>query len=196
MQGLTAIDSTLNYFECEIISEGETGYGIRVGIGPWSDLDENSHPRTSSDLGVFCDTSTGCIYVSRFYLGQDSESQGGKVETGSTFSTGDRIGCGIDFQAESDGDVDHHADFHVFFTKNGKQIGNRIRCVMPPFRICPMIAMGQRGQRVRFLQHCGRPSLLSVSIDIKGEDWIRNVHTLIFVIVLLLNIQHENNNIA
>ena len=156
------MDSTLNYFECEIISEGETGYGLWVGICLWSDLDENSHPKAKYGLGVFCEASTGCVYVSHFYRGQDTESQRRKVEISSTFSTGDHVGCGIDFQAESDDD--HHSDYiHVFFTKNGKQIGDRIRCVTPPFRMRPMVGMGQIGQRVHFLRHCNCPSLMDVS---------------------------------
>jgi hypothetical protein len=153
VQGMVPMDSTLNYFECEITSEGDKGYGMWVGIGPWSDIgDEDSHPH----IEVRYEANSG--YVRIYYCEQDgSETEKDQFEIGSA-TRGDRIGCGIDF------DNDHHSDYiHVFFTKNGKQLGDRIKCTMPPFKMCPMVGMGEKGQRVRFLQHCIRPSLMSVS---------------------------------
>ena len=34
---LVPMNSTLNYFEREITSKRDTGYGVWVGIGPWSE---------------------------------------------------------------------------------------------------------------------------------------------------------------
>jgi hypothetical protein len=157
VQGMVPMDSTLNYFECEIVSKGDVGDGIWVGIGPWSDI-EDSNPQMG-EYGMYYMANAGYVRTDGICCGQDGyEIERGPIEIGSTCTTGDRIGCGIDF------DDDHHSDYiHVFFTKNGKQLGDRIRCVMPPFKMCPMVGMGEKGQRIHFTQHSNRPSLLSVS---------------------------------
>ena len=156
VQGKVPMDSTLNYFECEIASNGDVGYGIRVGIGPRSDIEDSN--LQMGERGVYYQSKSGYVYIDGIYRRQDgSESKRGKVKIGSA-TRGDRIGCGIDFND------DHHSDYiHVFFTKNGKQLGHRIKCLVPPFKMCPVVGMGEKGQRFRFLQHSNRPSLLSVS---------------------------------
>lgn len=151
------MDSMLNYFECEIVSNGDTGFGIWIGIGPWSDLEDPDPQIHVRKHGVYYEANTGRICISDVYRGQGSER--GRFEIGSTCTTGDRIGCGIEF----DGDRQSSDSIHVFFTKNGKQLGDSIRCMMPPFSMCPMVGMGEKGQRVHFVQHCYRPSLLRVS---------------------------------
>ena len=151
------MDSTRNYFECEIASNEHIGHGIWVGIGPWSDI-EDSNPHTG-ECGVYYQVNSGNRYVfDGIYSRKDSsESERGKIKIGSAIR-GDRIGCGVDFND------DHHSDYiHVFFTKNGKQLGDRIRCLVPHFKMYPVVRMGEKGQRIRFLQHGNRPSLLSVS---------------------------------
>ena len=156
MQGKVPMDSKLNYFECEIASNGHDVRGIWIGIGQWSDA-EDSNPQMGEHR-VYYRANSGYVYIDGVYRSQDSsESERGKIKIGSATS-GDRIGCGIDFNN------DHHSDYiHVFFTKNGKQLGDRIRCLVPPFKMCPVVGMSEKGQRIRFLQHGNRPSLLSVS---------------------------------
>ena len=144
MQGKVPMDSTLNYFECEITSNGY-GYGIGIGIRPWADDDSN--PQMGKFV-VYYQSQSGYA----FYRREDGSE--GKMKLGSA-TTGDRIGCGIDFNDE------HH--MHVFFTLNKKQLGDRIKCLVPPFNMYPAVGMGENEQQFRFLQHSYRPSLLSVS---------------------------------
>ena len=154
VQGKVPMDSTLNYFECEIASNGDFGRGIWVGISPWSDI-KDSNPQMGEHR-VYYQANSGYVCIDGIY--RSSESERGKVKIGSA-TRGDRIGCGIDFND------DHHSDYiHVFFTKNGKQLGDRIKCLVPhSVKMCPVVVMGEKGQRIRFLQHSNRPSLLSVS---------------------------------
>ena len=153
---LVPMDSTLNYFECEITR----GYahGILVGIGSWSE-DSYKYSEMQKKDELCYETFSGRVYISKVYRAQGYEEQ--EVVIDSICTTGDRIGCGIDFNS------DHHSSFiHVFFTKNGKQVGDRIRCKKPPFTMCPVIQMGKKDQRIHFLQHCNRPSLLGVSCTV------------------------------
>ena len=154
---LVPMNSTLNYFECEIISKTDTGYGIWIGIGPWS---EDSQVYSEMlEYGLCYEADSGHVYIGGVYRAQGYKEQ--EAMCGLTCTSGDRIGCGIDF------DSNHHSGYiHVFFTINGKQVGDLIRCKMPPFRICPVVGMGEKGQQICFLQHCNRPSLLSVSYSL------------------------------
>ncbi len=160
VQRMVPMDSALNYFECEIVSKEDVGYyGIWVGIGPWSDIEDSNSQMGEYGMTLYYMANAGYVRTDGIYCVQDGyEFERGRIEIGSTCTTGDRIGCGIDF------DDDNHSDYiHVFFTKNGKQLGDRIRCQVPPFKMCPMVGMDKKGQRIRFLQHGNRPSLLSVS---------------------------------
>ena len=152
VQLLVPMSSTLNYFECEVTRSLETDADslISVGIGPWSD---NSHTHRYLK-SKFCNAKF------RVIIGDVSYAQNQKVIDDSiyTCTAGDKIGCGVDF------DIDHPSGFvHVFFTKNGKQVGDLIRYKMPPFEMCPVVEMTKKGQRIHFLQHHYRPSLLCVS---------------------------------
>ena len=148
---MVPINSTLNYFECEIISKGETGHGIWIGISPWPG-DVFYHENVVSYR-----VDNGHLHCGNACSDQDCGKH--TVELiNMTCSEGDTIGCGVDF------DGDHHSDYvDIFFTKNGLQISDRIKCKKPCFSVCPVVGMGEIGEKIHFLQHCYRPSLLSVS---------------------------------
>lgn len=140
---MVSMNSTLNYFECEIISKGESECGIWIGIGPWPG-NTLSHENI-----VCCQVGNGHV--------QACGKQAVKLNL-LICSEGDKIGCGIEFDSE------HHSKYvDVFFTKNGVQVGNLIKCKKPRIKICPMVGMGEKGERIRLLRHYYRPSLLSVS---------------------------------
>jgi hypothetical protein len=150
---LVPICSTLNYFECEIISKGKTGCCIWIGIG--------QRP-TGYDARYFHYYETVVSYrvdnghVHRGNVCSDPDCKNFVVQLHLSYSEGDRIGCGIDFECHSD-----YMD--VFFVKNGMQVGDLIRCKKPSYDLCPIVGMGEVGEKIRFLKHCYQPSLLSVS---------------------------------
>ena len=144
------MSSSKNYFECEIISKRETGCGIWIGIGPLSDDYEKNV--------VSYRLSNGHVHYGNICKNQDCKRD--IVRLNLTYSEGDRIGCCIDF------DVEYHQDcVDIFFTKNGVQVSDHIKCEKPKFLLGPgpVVGMMEVGEKIRFL-HCSyRPSLLSVS---------------------------------
>ena len=64
---------------------------------------------------------------------------------GPTCGVGDRMGCGVDFDSESTDSVD------VFFTKNGKQVGDIINFNKPDTGLYPLIGICNVGDKVRYL---------------------------------------------
>lgn len=88
------------YFEIEIVSKGQSGY---IGVG-------------FSALNVILSRLPGWEANSWGYHGDDGHSfssQGTGRSYGPTFSTGDIVGCGLDFSCG-----------RAFFTKNGVQLGH------------------------------------------------------------------------
>ena len=140
------MNSKLNYFECEFVSKRS----LLIGIGP-----KDCHLANVRECAICYVAHTGDVIRGYAYRGQGCEEQ--KVMLQLTCEEHDRIGCGIDF------DDPHHTDFmNVFFTKNEKQVGNRIRCKIPQFAMCPFIMMHQKGEWVSFVVHKERSSLLNV----------------------------------
>lgn len=148
---LVPINSTQNYFECKIISKGETGRGIWIGVGPFP------------EEGFYYNVATYRIDNGHLHHGdacgdRDCEKCVVQCMSNMTFSEGDRIGCGIIF------DDDPHSEYvYVFFTKNGIQFGHLTKCKKPHFDLCPVMGMEEEHEKICFLQLCNRPSLLSVS---------------------------------
>lgn len=142
---LVSMNSGLNYFECEIIAKRETECGIWIGIGS---LEGNQKEF------VRCQIENGDVHYRDVNIGQSSGK--GTVKLNFTCSQDDKIGCGIDFDDDS-------TSMEIFFTKNGMQVGDLIKCKKPSLPICPMVGIGEKGERIHFLQHRYRPSLQSVS---------------------------------
>ena len=156
---MVPIHSTLNYFECEIISKGEVRHGIWIGM---------SRPNTNEEYDADHFKNIACYRVDNGHIHRDEACSDQDCKHGTamtlnlTYSEGDRIGCGIDF----DYDQSESNCVYIFFTKNGMQVGDLIRCNKPymyDYDPYPVVGMGELGEKIRFLQHCYRPSLLSVS---------------------------------
>ena len=146
---LDPVDSKQNFFECEIVSKGEKS-DIWIGIGP-----EDCHLFEMQEGMLRYQADSGNVYHGCVYHARSCEKR--KIMLGLICSEGDRIGCGIDF------DDDHQSDFmNVFFTRNGKQVGDLIKCRIPSFKMFPLVRLGSEGEQLHFLHHYNRPSLLSV----------------------------------
>lgn len=152
------INSTRNYFECEIISKGEAGSGIWIGLGEYPAYQDEFYFYENI---VSFQVENGHIHRGDACRVQLQDCTDYALKLNLTYAEGDRIGCGIDF----DFDQCHSNYVDVFFTKNGMQIGDLIRCKKYFFcnTMCPVVGMREVGEKIRFLKHCYQPSLLSVS---------------------------------
>ena len=105
----------LNYFEYEILDKGQKS-AIGIGVG------EHKYP---------LDRMPGWNRNAIGYHADDGRlfhQDGFGRAYGPVCTTGDRMGCGIEFSAElSPGYV------NVFFTKNGKMVGQVVKVKRPLF---------------------------------------------------------------
>ena len=145
-----------NYFECKIVSKGEK-CSISIGLGP-NDCKLDKLPGSFQDT-IGYKVNTGEIYQSRVFYAYFDDVK--RIPNCLTCTENDRIGCGIDFNNERDPDK-----ISIFFTRNGQQVRNPIKCRKPSFRLYPLVGMCSEGEKVQFLRHCHRPSLLAVSVTI------------------------------
>ncbi|KAI9322578.1 hypothetical protein BX666DRAFT_1896447 [Dichotomocladium elegans] len=114
------------YYEMRILSKGNDGY-ISIGISK-STVDTKYLPGLQPDsLGYH--GNDGCLY-SGARLG---------VEYGPGFTTGDTIGCGVNF-----------VDNTVFFTKNGSFLPSVFHRFSPDVEYYPSVGLGTIGERATF----------------------------------------------
>lgn len=114
----------LFYFEIHIQSKGEDGF---VGIG---------FCRAENNLGRL----PGWDANSWGYHGDDGHSFAGTgvgQDYGPSFSTGDVIGCGVNF-----------ADNSAFYTKNGKNLGTAFRGIDTTKPLYPSVGLRTIGEKV------------------------------------------------
>ena len=132
---LEPMSPMLNYYEYEILAKG-LKCAIGVGVG------EQGYPLDRmpgwNRNGVGYHADDGRLFYQDGY---------GKA-FGPTCTDGDRMGCGVDFETDCG-----YGFLHVFFTKNGKQIGDPVRVKRPIYGLYPLIGLHSRGEKVRYLGH-------------------------------------------
>ncbi|KAK3100197.1 hypothetical protein FSP39_016041 [Pinctada imbricata] len=124
------------YFEVEILDIGTDGL-IGVGLVP------SNYPRyrqpgwEQSSVGFHADD--GHLYLSAGY----------GDEFGPTSTTGDTIGCGIEFPTDADKDEIVNLQLvEVFFTHNGKKVGSTTTA-LPRSGFFPAVGLHSRGEKVK-----------------------------------------------
>ena len=133
LQPMTSIQ---NYFELQILCPGVIGE-IAIGV-VGHDYPLNRQPGWEKDgIGYHADDG-------KLYNEQSSEFQAETI--GPTCTTGDRMGCGIDFESEDSPDY-----VKVFFTKNGQQVGDFIKFKKPKDGLYPLMGMDSRGEQFQYL---------------------------------------------
>ena len=138
-----------NYFEFKIMSRGvRCSFSIGV-VGPSHHL--NSNPGWDRE-GVGYHSDDGKFYT-----------EGASRKEGPTCTTGDIMGCGVDFKNE-----DSSGYIKVFFTKNGKKIGDFVKFKKPVGGLYPFIGMNSRGEQIKFMG-CHRYNLPQNSTDKEGN---------------------------
>lgn len=132
LQPLTPIQ---NYLEIRILCPGVL-CAITIGI-VGRDYPLDSHPGWNKEgLGYHAD-------VGRLFNGDRYGSRFGPICT-----TGDRMGCGVDFESEYSQDY-----VKVFFTKNGQQVGDFVKFKKPRSGLYPLIGMNSWGEQFQYLGH-------------------------------------------
>ena len=154
------VSPMLNYFEYEIIDKGSrTAIGIGVG--------EHKYPLDRmpgwNKCGIGYHADDGRLF---------HENGFGRA-FGPLCTTGDRMGCGIDFDpALENGYV------YIFFTKNGIQVSEPIKMKRPLFGFYPLVGLHSPGEKVRYLGHWRRlPQHIHEPMEIDNAPasyWLRS----------------------
>ena len=170
---LEPMSPVLNYFEYEIIHRGERGL-IGIGVGELNyPLDRM--PGWNID-GIGYHANDGMLFHTYETENLDPlqshvlASSGKGVPFGPTSTTGDRMGCGVDF----DSDVGY-GYVNIFFTRNGHQVGELIKLKRPTYGLYPLVGLHSSGEKVRYLGHCRRvPHSVSSPLCLNTSPWLRS----------------------
>ncbi|XP_042898988.1 SPRY domain-containing protein 3 [Parasteatoda tepidariorum] len=147
-----------NYFEVLIEDIGTTG-GIAIG------LVSSKHPL--DQYPGYVPDSIGYISEGRLY--KDTPKV---IGIGPKFYCQDRLGCGLKFKSSPEDTQENEAA--VFFTKNGKEIGQTV-CTMPAGGLYPAVGLNAFGAQLFYI---GRSKWtpeedMSMCIDSNEEEWSR-----------------------
>ena len=132
---LEPMSPILNYYEYQIVCRGQK-CAIGVGLG---------------DQGYPLDRMPGWNRNGVGYHADDGRlfhQDGFGRAFGPNCTEGDRMGCGIDYNSDCEAGY-----LKIFFTKNGKQVGDLVKVRRPIFGFYPMIGLHSRGEKVRYLGH-------------------------------------------
>ena len=150
----------LNYFEYEIVCRGAK-CAIGIGVGDLSYPLERMPGWNRNGIGYHADD--GRLFHENGY---------GKG-FGPTCTEGDRMGCGVDYTTDVG-----YGYVEVFFTKNGKQVGDCIRMKRPVYGLYPLVGLHSNKEKVRYLGHWHRDpeSLLEPMVQdhSPSSTWLRS----------------------
>lgn len=157
---LEPMSPMFNYFEYEIVDKGRR---TAIGIG----LGEQKYPLdrmpgwNRNGIGYHADD------------GRLFHQDGMGRAYGPLCTTGDRMGCGVDFSPEAGAN-----QVSVFFTKNGEQAGEPVRMKRPVFGLYPLIGLHSDGETVRYLGHWRRtPHTITEPMETQcfpSAHWLRS----------------------
>lgn len=160
------------YFEIKVLNKGRDGY-IGVGFSA-SGVNLNRLPGwEKNSYGYHADD--GCVF----------NSSGTGQQYGSTFTTGDVVGCGFNL-----------VDRSIFFTKNGVTIGTAVSDIAPNLVLYPTVGLQSQGELVeanfgespfmfdfegllRDMQQKIRLSIEQVTLPGGPGEWQTSLHKLI-----------------
>ena len=130
---LQPVTPAKNYFEHKIICPG-VRCTITIGV-VGLDYPLDSQPGWRNEgIGYHADD------------GQLFSEDGLGSRFGPTCTTGDRMGCGVNFEAE-----DSSGYVKVFFTKNGQQVGDFVKFKKPKSGLYPLMGLDSRGEQFQYL---------------------------------------------
>lgn len=135
---LEPLSPIFNYYEYEIVCRGQR-CAIGIGVGEQGYPTDRMPGWNRNGIGYHADD--GRLFHQDGY---------GRV-FGPTCTEGDRMGCGVEFEASE-------PYVQVFFTKNGTQVGECVRMKRPVYGLYPLVGLHSRGESVRYLGHWQRTS--------------------------------------
>ena len=161
----------LNYFEYEIINRGEK-CAIGIGVGeinypldkmPGWNVNGIGYHADDGKLFHTYDTINNANPIQKLITGLGEPF-------GPTSTTGDRMGCGVDFDSDAG-----YGYVNIFFTRNGRQVGELIRMKTPTHGLYPLVGFHSYGETVCYLGHSRRvPRSISPTLDINLSPWLRS----------------------
>lgn len=147
------------YFEIEILDLGQIG-AIGIGLVPRGyQLDAQPGWRSMS-VGFHADD------------GKLFKSEGFGKPFGPVSQVGDKLGCGIKFSMDDDGESPQQVK--VFFTHNRKEVGI-VMIQYPPGGLFPAVGMHSEGEEVKFNLDADWQynELVLMAVDSGEEEWSR-----------------------
>ena len=156
---LDPLNPLLNYFEYVIEDIGKDS-AIGLGVGE-KDYSASAMPGwNANSCGYHADDG-------KLFLGA-----GMGANFAPTCTTGDRMGCGVEFDEEGK----EEAKVSVFFTKNGQMVGHVVTMERPRHGLYPMIGLHSGGEKVRYLGHSRRELVTGALLMELGEThvWLRS----------------------
>ena len=159
---LEPMSPMLNYVEYQIINRGER-CGIGIGVGEIRYPLDRMPGWNVNGIGYHSDDG-------RLYYTRETSSIPGYEPFGPTSTTGDRMGCGVDFDSYAG-----YGYVNIFFTRNGQQVGGLIKMKRPTHGLYPLVGLISRGEKVRYLGHSWRvPRSISPPLDLNLSPWLRS----------------------
>lgn len=150
-----------NYFEVEILDTGNLGT-IGVGLVPQRYPMDSQPGWRAFSVGYHADD--GKLY----------KAHGFGKPFGFKSQVGDKIGCGIKFQAPEEMGGAQSQTAKVFFTHNGKEVGTSI-IPIPAGGLYPAVGMHSEGEEVKLNLDAEwqYEDVISMAVDNGEEDWSR-----------------------
>ena len=157
---LEPVSPMLNYFEIQIVDKGrDTAIGI--GVGEYKYPLDRMPGWNSNAIGYHADD------------GRLFHQNGFGRAFGPLCTTGDRMGCGVDFTADVG-----ETYVNVFFTKNGVQIGQPTKVKRPVYGLYPLIGLHSENEKIVYQGHTRMlPSLIMEPMETNKSPsnyWLRS----------------------
>lgn len=157
---LEPMSPMLNYFEYKIVDKGRR---TRLGIG----VGEQNYP--SDRMPGWNRNAIGYHADDGRLFHQDGHGR----PFGPLCTTGDRMGCGVDFATDAG-----YGYVNVFFTKNGQLVGDPVKMKRPVHGLYPLVGLHSEGETVQYLGHWRRVPTGVVepmeSDDFPAVHWLRS----------------------
>lgn len=134
---LEPLSPLLNYYEVEILASGGREHP-RVGVGVGSRMYPASNQPGWKRKSIGYHADDGRLYHQR----------GHGRAFGPKCTTGDVMGCGIDFTT-----VDDSGGIQVFFTKNGQLVGEQQKMGRPQDGFYPLFGLHGKDEKVAYIGH-------------------------------------------
>lgn len=157
---LEPMSPMLNYFEYQIVDKGRKTF-IGIGVGEQNYPSDRMPGWNRNAIGYHADD------------GRLFHQDGHGRPFGPLCTTGDRMGCGVDFDSDAG-----YGNVNVFFTKNGQLIGDPVKMKRPVYGLYPLVGLHSEGEKVKYLGHWRRVPIGVVepmmTSDFPANYWLRS----------------------